>query len=248
MIPRLYFPQPLYPEQRITPDQDICRYLLRTLRLSPGSAIILFNGEQQGEWHARLYNTSGTIEVLNFTANTRESPLAITLVQGISKTKAMELTVQKAVELGVDRIIPLLCRRSSSNAGAELTDNRQHRLHRIAIEAAEQCGRTKVAKIFPPTEWSALENHLCTGARWFFWEEGEQAPGFIQCSHPGPSVSLLVGPEGGLEASEEQFARQQLGFNTLTLGPRILHTATAALTVIAACQLLWGDMGGNGGA
>lgn len=248
MIPRLYFAQPLHPEQRFNPGQDVCRYLLRTLRLPPGSPLILFNGEQPGEWQARLQDASGSIEVLNFTPNKRESPLAITLVQGISKTKAMELTIQKAVELGVHRIIPLLCRRSSSNAGSELTDNRQRRLHRIAIEAAEQCGRTSVPKILPPTNWSALGNHLCPGPRWFFWEEGEQAPRFTDLAHPGPSVSLLVGPEGGLEASEEQFAREQLGFITLNLGPRILHTATAAMTVITACQLLWGDMGGRGGA
>ncbi|MBF0462535.1 MAG: 16S rRNA (uracil(1498)-N(3))-methyltransferase [Magnetococcales bacterium] len=245
MIPRLYWPQPLHVGQRLSPEEAVQRYLLRTLRLAPGAPVVLFTGLEEGEWQAVLVNhASIQIEVLTFSPCQRESPLAITLVQGVSKPDAMELTIQKAVELGVFRIIPLLCRRSSSNANSELTTNRRQRLHRIAIEAAEQCGRTRVPELAMPLSWTQLGIELPPGPRWLFWEERPTQSPLRHCPPPGAAVTLLVGPEGGLDPWEESFAREQLGFVTLGLGPRILRTATAALTVVAVCQSLWGDMGG----
>ena len=246
MIPRLYFSQTLQSGQRLVPEEGIRRYLLRNLRLTAGAPLILFNGLDQGEWHGRLTSDSPSqIEILSFSAKQQESPLVITLVQGITKSSAMELIVQKAVELGVTRIIPLQCKRSSSNAGSKLTPNRQRRLHRIAVEAAEQSGRLKVPEIGFPISWQQLAEHIAPEPRLLFWEEGMDAPGLGTLSHPGNAVTLLVGPEGGLEGWEESFAREHLGFITLGLGPRILRAETAALAVITACQLYWGDMGGK---
>lgn len=243
MIPRIYISHPLRVGQRLDPDKGIRRYLLHVLRLTPSAPLILFNGLDNGEWQGRLTHDSGQIEILGFSTSRRESPLDITLVQGIAKTDAMAFTVQKAVELGVVRIIPLLCRRSRSNAGSGLTTNRQRRLRRIAEEAAEQSGRVHVPEITPPVSWQLLEEHLCSGPRWLFWEEIQNSPSLRNQADPGATVTLLVGPEGGLDTQEVCFAREHLGFITLGLGPRILRTETAALAVITACQLLWGDMG-----
>lgn len=244
MIPRIYWPYPLHVGAELTLDDEQKRYLLRTLRLLPGAPIILFTGLEEGTWQTSLTShTPAQIKVDSFTPCQRESPLSITLVQGVAKADAMEWAIQKAVELGITQIIPLLCRRSASNASGALTPNRQRRLHRIAIEAAEQSGRLRVPTLFPPCGWNELEQILPSGPRWLFWEEGEQHPRLRQVPHPGHTVTLLVGPEGGLESEEESFAREKLGFTTLGLGPRTLRTETAALAVITACQLLWGDIG-----
>lgn len=242
MVPRLYIPQPLHAGQRLEPDAEMRHYLLRTLRLPLGARLTLFNGIDQGEWLGHLKGQQ--IEVLSFVARRRESPLSITLVQGISKPDAMALTIQKGVELGVTQIIPLLCQRSRSNAGSILTPNRQRRLKRIATEAAEQSGRTQVPEVYSPLSWQQLDGYLPSGPRWLFWEEAEGEPGLRDMPDPGHEVTLLVGPEGGIEAQEVAFAKE-MGFISLGLGPRILRTETAALTVITACQLLWGDMGGE---
>ena len=246
MVPRLYFPHALHTGQQLDPGKEVRRYLLKTLRLTPCAPLVLFNGQDPGEWQGSLTDTPlGHIQVLAFKANQRESPLHITLVQGLSKTHAMELTVQKAVELGVARIIPLLCRRSSSNPGSGLTANRQRRLLRIAVEAAEQSGRIRVPEITPPVSWQALGEHLGPGPRWLFWEEGRH-PSVNAQPDPGQALTLLVGPEGGMDDWEASFAREQLGCITLGLGPRILRAETAAMAVVAACQMLWGDLGGRG--
>ncbi|MEO5349637.1 MAG: 16S rRNA (uracil(1498)-N(3))-methyltransferase [Magnetococcus sp. YQC-3] len=219
------------------------RYLLRTLRLQVGAPVTLFTGLDEGEWQTALSTLApAQLEVLAFSVTRPESPLSITLVQGVAKADAMELAVQKAVELGVARIIPLLCQRSASNAGGALTDNRQRRLRRIAVEAAEQSGRIRVPEVTDPLSWKQLATHLPPGPRLLFWEQAGQQPRLPSLAEPGSTLTLLVGPEGGLEPHEESFARDGLGFVTLGMGPRILRTETAALAAVAACQLLWGDM------
>lgn len=244
MTPRIYWPHPLHVGAVLTLDDDQQRYLLRTLRLLPGARITLFTGMEEGIWQTTLTSQKPPqITVDTFAPCQGESPLSITLVQGVAKPEAMEWAIQKAVELGVAHMIPLLCRRSASNASGALTPNRQRRLQRIAIEAAEQSERLRVPTLSPPCTWNELEPLLPPGPRWLFWEEGINHPRLRQCPPPGPSVTLLVGPEGGLEPQEESFAREKLGFTTLGLGPRILRTETAAIAVITACQLLWGDIG-----
>ena len=260
MIPRLYLSQPLKKGLCIDPDEGIRRYLLRTLRLKPGATLILFNGKEHGEWQAQLKAAPlGQIEVQDYTAKQRESPLSITLVQGVAKTDAMEFTVQKSIELGVSRILFLLCHRCRSNSGSDLTPNRQRRLQRIAIEAAEQSGRLMVPNISEPLSWQQLGNHLDSGPRLLFWEENHNQSGLLN-QHalftqpesiqpesiqtlPSKTITLLVGPEGGLEPDEVSFAQQHLNFSSMSLGQRILRTETAALAVITSCQLLWGDLG-----
>ncbi|MEO5340612.1 MAG: 16S rRNA (uracil(1498)-N(3))-methyltransferase [Magnetococcus sp. MYC-9] len=244
MIPRIYWAQPLYVGLRLEPDAEVRRYLLRTLRLSPGATVTLFNGQEEGEWRATLIHPAPLqIEVSAFVHRHSDSLLPITLVQGVAKADAMEWVVQKSVELGVQRIIPLVCRRSSSNAGGDLNANRMRRLRRIAVEATEQCGRVRLPEITDPASWAELAQIVFPGPRWLFWEGDATVPCWRTMTLGREPLTILVGPEGGLEQQEVQLARERLGFASYSLGPRILRTETAAIAAIALCQTLFGDMG-----
>lgn len=243
MVPRLYLPQPLRSGERIAPDREALRYLTRTLRLRPGGELTLFNGVDDGEWSARLVEEGGEtwLEVLGFRAVAAESPLAVTLVLGVTKGDALEWVVQKGTELGVAAVIPLISRRSVRRPEAASAANRQRRWRRIAEEAAEQCGRVRVPEIHPPSTWEALPGLLPPGPRLLFWEEARDGRTLGDLDPPGAALSLLVGPEGGFDREEVAWARTALHCAVLGLGPRILRAETAAIGVTTACQLLWGD-------
>ena len=245
MIPRLFSPQPLTPLGVLALDGDAHRYLTRTLRLGPGAPLVLFDSGNNGEWDARILDSGPPlrVETLRFRPLNRESPLVVTLVQAMVRSNAMEIVVQKGVELGVAAVIPLYCQRSVVRPTVRAETNKTRRWQKIAAEAAEQCGRTCVPTIHPPLSWAALGSHLPLGPRWLFWEAATARPAWRSLPSPDAAVTLLVGPEGGLTTEEVAMARDLLGFRTLGLGPRILRTETAALTAMAACHLLWGDLG-----
>ncbi|MBF0127807.1 MAG: RNA methyltransferase, partial [Magnetococcales bacterium] len=160
------------------------------------------------------------------------------------KSGSIEVAVQKAVEVGAVVLIPLLSRYGVSRPDPRQTDNKLRRLQRIAVEAAQQCGRTRVPVIHPPVAWQQLAPLLPEGVRLLFWEGAGLAGARLrELPPPGGDLTLLVGPEGGLTPEEVAFARSELGFELVTLGPRILRAETAAIVAVAACQLLWGDMG-----
>lgn len=243
MIPRLYLESdtPLATGQTRPLEREPGHYLTRVLRLRPGGELRLFDG-RGGEWQATLIRTEPHC-LLNIGAHlpcSRESPVAITLVQGLIKPNAMELVIQKSVELGVNRILPLLARRS-----VDRPRERPDRWRRIAIEAAEQCGRDRVAEILPPTPWEALPNLLAEGPRILFWEEArhDSLTALLPASPPPTHLTLLVGPEGGFHPEEAAFAQARLGCGLAGLGPRVLRAETAALAALTAAQLLWGDLG-----
>ncbi|MBF0627933.1 MAG: 16S rRNA (uracil(1498)-N(3))-methyltransferase [Magnetococcales bacterium] len=245
MTPRLFVSQPLRAGERIALDDTERHRVARTLRLRPGDGVTLFNGAA-GEWHAQIVATAPEliVEPLRFVAGERDSPLAVTLILGLTKSGSIELAVQKAVEAGVDRMIPLLTRYGVSRPDARQSENKTRRLQRIAVEAAQQCGRTRVPELLDPLGWEALEGVLDSAPRLLFWEAaGTQGARLKELPHPGNAITLLIGPEGGLSAEEVDLARERLGFVTVSLGPRILRAETAAIITVAACQLLWGDMG-----
>ncbi|MBF0272297.1 MAG: 16S rRNA (uracil(1498)-N(3))-methyltransferase [Magnetococcales bacterium] len=245
MTPRLFVCQPLRAGERIALEESERHRLVRTLRLRCGDPVTLFNGEP-GEWRGVIAEAGPPllVEPVEFLAGGRDPTLSVTLILGLTKSGSIELAVQKAVEAGADRLIPLLTRYGVSRPDARQSENKSRRLHRIAVEAAQQCGRTRVPDLLDPVTWGDLEGLLDSAPRLLFWEQaGDQGARLRALPHPGNGVTLLIGPEGGLTADEVRLAREQLRFVTVSLGPRILRAETAAIITVAACQLLWGDMG-----
>lgn len=250
MIPRLYVNQRLTGGETVLLEKAASRYLTGILRLRPGAEVILFNGEG-GEYRAVLAETKpvGVVTIGDHNPELRESPAAITVIAGLSKQHAMELEVQKGTELGMARFIPLVAQRSVARPGKAA--NKTARWTRIAIEAAEQSGRTRVPEILEPIGWDALPSLLpSSGPRLMFWEEEKESLSWIDVlkeQTPVTSLTVLIGPEGGLTREEAELAQGEMGFLPAGFGPRTLRAETAAIAALTAVQLLIGDLGNGRG-
>jgi len=242
---RIYYPGLLSQGQAIELDTQTSVRIARVLRLKIGDALTLFNG-QGGEYKSHITQLDKRrvcCEILEFIDRSVESPLKIHLAQGISKGERMDYTIQKAVELGVDEIIPLMTARTSVNLSPERQQRRLAHWQSIVISACEQCGRNKVPEVKPIeslanwllTNRDSLNIVLDPGAT----QGLKTFPTSKQHAMPQP-VTLLIGPEGGLSREEISLAAQH-GFIPTQCGPRILRTETAAVAVLSVLQSLWGD-------
>jgi 16S rRNA (uracil1498-N3)-methyltransferase len=203
--------------------------------------LTLFDGEG-GEYRATIRSVerdSVRVRVEAHDRVERESVLRVGLAQVVSSGELMDLTVQKAVELGVDWIQPLLARRGKVRLAGERADKRVEHWQRVVSAACEQCGRNRVPSVRPVLELT----------HWLGGRAREQAgivlePGAsLRLSQVGPlqgEIALLTGAESGF-AEEEVALVRQMGFVAVSLGPRILRTETAGLAALAAMQALWGD-------
>ncbi|MBF0371636.1 MAG: 16S rRNA (uracil(1498)-N(3))-methyltransferase [Magnetococcales bacterium] len=253
MPPRLFIDKPLTDkpltgQAELTLEGDAGHYLTRVLRLGRGASITLFDGSG-GEWACTLMEggSKPRVQLNTFIPEERESPLHITLIHGLPKSSAMELVIQKGTELGLTTLIPLHSQYATPRVNPKRHENRQRRWQRIAIEAAEQCGRTKLPHLLPPLTFKELPDQLPPNdLRLIFWEKERDGHSLSPLAAPSPlptSVTLLIGPEGGFSEEEVRLAQEEMGFECLGLGPRILRTETAAIAAITAMQLLYGDMG-----
>lgn len=222
-------------------DPEAARHATTVLRLKPGAPLILFDG-RGGEYRAELLRggKQAAARVLQYYAIERESPLDITLVQGIAKGEKMDYLVQKAVELGVTRIVPLASERGvvKLRDTARAEKKRQH-WQNVAISACEQCGRNRVPMIESVTALPAYLASQPAGLRLLLDPEAGENLTARQAAAPR-ALAALVGPEGGLSNNELEFARRA-GFGGVRIGPRVLRTETAGLALLAAVQTLWGD-------
>lgn len=250
-IPRIYLATALQTaynsHQALALDETARRHVVQVLRLRPGAEVILFDGKG-GEYQAVLDEVSKrqvTARLSAFIDRTVESPLPVTLMQGISRGERMDLTLQKATELGVARIVPLLTERCGVNLSAERREKRQHHWQGVVTSACQQSGRTRlptVAGITPLSDW--LRNNPADGSpRLILDPLAERRLGEIvgKPATTAPEIALLIGPEGGLSA-EESLLAQRHGFVPVALGPRILRTETAGIAAIAVLQALLGDL------
>ncbi|PVZ72157.1 16S rRNA (uracil(1498)-N(3))-methyltransferase [Pelagibaculum spongiae] len=238
-ISRFYTPQALTLNAEIQLDEAPSRHILKVLRLRAGAEVILFNG-QGGEFRAELTNDQSkkaSLKLVEWLDREVESPLKIHLAQVISKGDRMDFTIQKAVELGVNEITPLFSERCDVKLKGPRLEKKMEHWRGIITSACEQSGRNT-----PPTLLPAM-----TLQQWL--EQRPQGTGLILDPHRGQSiktlepcdqVSLLVGPEGGLTDQEVDQAREK-SMQGITLGPRILRTETAALSVISVLQSCFGD-------
>ncbi len=216
-------------------------HLLRVLRLRPGALLTLFNG-RGGEYAAELTGADkagARLRVGAHAAVERESPLQLTLLQGVARGERMDFIVQKATELGVQRMVPLSCEFSVVRLEPAALQRRVAHWRTVAVAACEQCGRNQVPRIDSVTD---LEHACGDGDAGLKLMLVPQAPDSLASLAQGMSRTvLLVGPEGGL-SGREQLLAQRHGFQACRLGPRILRTETAPLAALAALQALAGDL------
>ena len=232
-LPRLFVRQTLSEGVAIALDANQANYLGNVLRLGVGAELLVFDG-LSGEWMAHIADAGKKRMTLEVDRQTRESesiPDVWLAFAPVKRTKT-DWLVEKATELGVARLIPVMTQRTVAERV------RLDRLESIAIEAAEQCGRTRVPQIVEPTSLKRLIEELDPARHLYFADEGGGEP-VASTFAEGPAL-ILVGPEGGFTEEERQLVRGS-GASAISLGPRILRAETAALAALTAFMALAGD-------
>lgn len=239
---RIYIDAPLAVDSIQQLPAETCHYMLQVLRYKSGNPLIVFNGSG-GEYDARIERIERKavfIHLDEFRPVSCESPLSVTLAQGVSRAERMDYTIQKAVELGVHSVQPLLTERAVVRLGKTRAERRVAHWQRVAIRACEQCGRDFIPTILPVREYSEwLEDQTEGGMRLRMDPLGPSR--LSEQTYDRGTITLLVGPEGGLSDAENVLA-DNAGYVGLRLGPRIMRTETAAVTALTAVQLRWGDL------
>lgn len=241
-VPRCHTGQALDPGETILLGETASHHLLRVLRLRPGETLLLFNGD--GHEYCATVEAGETrrarVRIHTREQPQRESPLHIELGQGIARGDRMDFVLQKTVELGVASITPLWTRRTQVQLKGSRLERKLQHWHGVMRSACEQSGRLQLPQLRTPAvleSWCSetTENTL----RLVLDPRAEVGLGELA---PARNIRLLIGPEGGLDDNETNFAAQA-GFSRIRLGPRVLRSETAALAAITAVQLLWGDLG-----
>ena len=241
-IPRIYTPSPLNSSETIELDENAFNHAVRVLRLKQGDNLILFNGKG-GEFAAELTEVQkkrASAHIHQFSDKETESPLTIILGQCISRGEKMDYTIQKAVELGVSEIVPLLSQRCGVKLNQERMEKRLRHWHSVIISACEQCGRNRIPTLHPVISLNEWQQQLNATLKLVL--DPTATDSLATLNKPKQDVALLIGPEGGLSDAEIKQAIAA-DFSGIRLGPRILRTETAGLTALSVIQQLWGDLG-----
>jgi 16S rRNA (uracil1498-N3)-methyltransferase len=239
--PRFFVPVALTAPSTLALPEAAAHHAAHVLRLRSGDSVTLFNG-QGGEYAGRISaigKREVSVAIERHDPVERESPLPVTLVQALSSGERMDLTIQKAVELGVTRIVPVESERCVVRLKGERAEKRVAHWQQVVISACEQCGRNRIPEvrmISPLAVWLVAEE--ADAQRWLLLPGADAA--LRDLPRPQKPIELLVGPEGGLTDAEVD-AAQRAGYQPVRLGPRVLRTETAAPALLAALQALWGD-------
>jgi 16S rRNA (uracil1498-N3)-methyltransferase len=235
-MPRFHCPGALQTGTTLMLPAGAARHV-QVLRLQPGDAITLFNGEG-GEYAAsieRMGRSDVSVTVGPHAAVEREAPRAVHLALGMPANERMDWLVEKATELGVTSIQPLVTAHGVLRLSGERADKKRAHWEAIAIAACEQCGRNRVPTVHPVQGFSKWLEQEASGARRWVLSLAEGTSGIAQLAAAAPlaahDVLVLSGPEGGLSRDEDQQARAA-GFAPATLGPRVLRAETAALAAL----------------
>lgn len=239
---RIHVDQPLAVSGELNLPAQAAEHVARVLRMSPGDPLTVFNGD--GHDYTAVILAAGkrelTVRIESKQALQNESPLPLTLAQGVARGEKMDLIVQKATELGVARIVPLLTERSEVKLDAARAEKRLAHWRAVVASACEQSGRARLPEIIPALPLAAWLGGLADdGAlRLALLPEAGRLSRELRFTAAGGL--LVVGPEGGL-GERDIGALAAAGFDGLRLGPRILRTETAGLAALAALQALHGD-------
>jgi 16S rRNA (uracil1498-N3)-methyltransferase len=224
-------------------EGDRARYLGRVLRLAVGDEVSLFNGEGP-EWSATIgamTKSTATLHIGESHEAKTESSLKIHLVQGISRGERMDFVVQKATELGVKRISPVLTEYGVVKLDAARAEKRRDHWQSVAASACEQSGRTRVPLIDAPMSLKDWFGNKPTEVDAELILTPGATTSLASIAQPQTKVCVLIGPEGGFSQAEYEDA-EITGFTAVSLGPRVLRTETAAVATLTVMQSLWGDL------
>jgi 16S rRNA (uracil1498-N3)-methyltransferase len=241
-LTRVHVPGPLTCGNRYTIEGDAANHVARVLRLERGAPLTVFDG-RGGEHAARIEEfrkDAVVVAVGERAAADPESRLSLTLAQGVSRGERMDWVVQKATELGVTRIVPVLTERTVVKLDARQSGRKHQHWQGIVIAACEQSGRTRLPDVAPPIALQEFlrQSNEARAVRILLSPTGTQR---VDDLTPDGGLIVLIGPEGGL-AESEQRAALDAGFLAMRLGPRVLRTETAAVAALTLLQHRFGDL------
>lgn len=240
-VPHIYQASSITLNTPVTLGDDAAGHIGRVLRMKVGENVSIFNGEG-GEYLSEIVELTKkkvVVMPLQFNAHDAESPLQIHLGQCVSRGDKMDFTIQKSVELGITAITPIFSQRCGVKLTGERLEKKHQQWQKIAIAAAEQSGRNFVPTIHPPIDLKHWLEQQTQAIKLTLHPRAEHSIKTIAVPEQG--VRFLVGPEGGF-TDEEMAQTKQQDFVDIRLGPRVLRTETAALTVLSALQLQFGDL------
>lgn len=223
----------------ILPDA-VHRHAVQVLRLKPNDPLTLFdgNGLEREARITEIDKRASSVSLGEIVASNNESPLKVTLLQGISRGERMDYAIQKAVELGVSRIVPVVTSRCNVQLSGDRAEKRWRHWQGVLTAACEQSGRSYLPQLEDVIHFEEALQQCRLDCKLVL--DPEAQAGIAAVSAPN-EVALLIGPEGGLSDEEISLANQQ-GFQSVQFGPRILRTETASAAAIAVVQALWGDL------
>jgi 16S rRNA (uracil1498-N3)-methyltransferase len=241
---RFYAAPSSFAETSVRLDADEAHHLTRVLRLGSGARVFVFDGEG-GEYEcevARVAKHEVELNLLRRLDDAVESPLRLTLAQALIKGDKFDWVIQKATELGVTRIIPLVTDHSDLKRAEERAGQRLQRWRRISLEALKQCGRRRLVEICEPAPFDDFCGSTTGGERLIFSEHGGESLAEVSAKLRGVNqLNICVASEGGWSEPELRKAAS-CGFTPVSLGIRTLRTETAAIVAVALAQHIFGDM------
>jgi 16S rRNA (uracil1498-N3)-methyltransferase len=240
-LTRVYVEEALCADKSCTLEGSAANHIMRVLRLRDGDTLTLFDG-RGGEYGARIAGFSKhsvQVDVQEHRDLERESRLRLTLAQGISRGERMDWVMQKATELGVTRIVPVITERTVVKLDERQGERKVEHWRAIVIAACEQSGRNRVPEVAPPCAFhEVLRSDDSAGKKLLLSPTGKLNARDLSLSGP---ATLLVGPEGGLSPEEQELA-VSAGFEQVRMGPRVLRTETAAIAALTILQHDYGDL------
>lgn len=241
-LTRVYIDTPVTAGRQLLLEGTAANHIARVLRLRNGDALTVFDGSG-GEFSARIEafrKEAVVVSVEEHRAMEKESPLSLTLAQGISRGERMDWIVQKATELGVSCIAPVFTKRSVVRLDEKQAGRKLLHWRAIAVAACEQCGRNRIPKLAAPVNFFDVLAPDSSGSTRLLLSPTADLR-IDDLHRVGSGITVLIGPEGGLEDAEQE-AALSAGFKAVRLGPRVLRTETAAIAALTIIQRHFGDL------